>query len=502
MNVSTKNAQLSGAAENDPRWASVVARDPEADGTFYYSVKTTGVDCRPSCAARLARPENVRFHTTPEDAEKAGFRPCKRCKSNQPTLVEQHAAKVTEACRFIEESENVPSLEELAKHVGLSIYHFHRVFKKVTGLTPRAYAAAHRAKRVRAELARRGTVTEAIYGAGYNNLNRDFEPAHTASSMESLELFEESLASGTPSASAEVAINRAYRRMVPRWHFAMLNDVDRNAAFRTALLAVVKSQDVVLEVGAGTGLLAMMAARARASLVVSCESVVPIAHVARRIVAANGLSDNVEIVAKSSFELRIGQDLPTRADVLVTETVDCGLLGEGILPIVRHAREHLLAKHARVIPAAARVYCSLLESAAIHRNNFAREAAGLDVSLFNRFSTREHFPVRLFTWDHKLLSAPAPFFDFDFQSGTLESRETEVHVAVDHSGWVHGIVFWFDLKLADDVRLSNPPGGARSHWMQAVHCFETPTHVERGTTVVVQAAHDEISFQFALQPQA
>jgi len=178
MNVSAKNAQLAATAENDPRWPSVVARDPAADGTFYYSVKTTGVYCRPSCAARLARPENVRFHTTLEDAEMAGFRPCKRCKPNQSTLVGQHAAKVTEACRLIEESENVLSLEDLAKHVGVSTYHFHRVFKKVTGLTPRAYAAAHRAKRLRAELARRGTVTEAIYGAGYNSNGRFYEKSN------------------------------------------------------------------------------------------------------------------------------------------------------------------------------------------------------------------------------------------------------------------------------------------------------------------------------------
>lgn len=183
MNVSAINAQLAATAENDPRWRSVVARDRGADGTFFYSVKTTGVYCRPSCAARLARSENVRFHTTREDAEKAGFRPCKRCQPNRPTLVEQHAAKVTEACRLIEESEDVPSLEDLAKHVGVSIYHFHRVFKKVTGLTPRAYAAAHRAKRVRAELARRATVTEAIYGAGYNSNGRFYEKSNQVLGM-------------------------------------------------------------------------------------------------------------------------------------------------------------------------------------------------------------------------------------------------------------------------------------------------------------------------------
>jgi AraC family transcriptional regulator, regulatory protein of adaptative response / methylated-DNA-[protein]-cysteine methyltransferase len=183
MNASANNTQLAATTAHDPRWASVVARDPEADGTFYYSVQTTGVYCRPSCAARLARPENVRFHTTCEDAEKAGFRPCKRCKPNQPSLVEQHAAKVTAACRIIEASETVPGLEDLAKRVGVSPYYFHRVFKEITGLTPRAYAVARREKRVRDELGRSGTVTEAIFDAGYNSNARFYEKSHAVLGM-------------------------------------------------------------------------------------------------------------------------------------------------------------------------------------------------------------------------------------------------------------------------------------------------------------------------------
>src|SRR3989454_2096370 len=183
MNTSTKNAQLAAATENDPRWASVVARNPEADGMFYYSVQTTGVYCRPSCAARLARSENVCFHRTCEDAEKAGFRPCKRCKPDQPSLVEQHAAKVTAACRIIEESETVPGLQELAQRIGLSAYHFHRVFKQVTGLTPREYGAAHRERRVRNELSRSGTVTEAIFDAGYNSNARFYEKSNEVLGM-------------------------------------------------------------------------------------------------------------------------------------------------------------------------------------------------------------------------------------------------------------------------------------------------------------------------------
>jgi AraC family transcriptional regulator of adaptative response/methylated-DNA-[protein]-cysteine methyltransferase len=167
--MSANKLGLAAATERDPRWARVVARSAEADGTFYYSVRTTGVYCRPSCAARLPRPENVRFHATREDAEAAGFRPCKRCKPDQASLVEQHAAKVTQACRLIETSARMPSLEKLARHVGLSVFHFHRVFRAVTGLTPRAYGVAHRGKRVRKELGRNRTVSRAIYESGYNS---------------------------------------------------------------------------------------------------------------------------------------------------------------------------------------------------------------------------------------------------------------------------------------------------------------------------------------------
>jgi len=178
MNMPTKAEMRAAAIVSDPRWVAIVARNPRADGEFFYSVKTTGIYCRPSCPARTARPENVEFHLTAADAEGASFRPCKRCKPDQPSLAEQHAVIVAELCRLIEDAEQVPSLEELAKHAGLSIYHLHRIFKAITGLTPRAYAAAHRAKRVRAELDLSSTVTEAIYGAGYGSNGRFYEKSN------------------------------------------------------------------------------------------------------------------------------------------------------------------------------------------------------------------------------------------------------------------------------------------------------------------------------------
>ena len=156
------------------RWQAVVRRDRSADGAFYYAVRTTGVYCRPSCAARLALRENVSFHAGCADAERAGFRACKRCRPNEAAANGQ-AAAVANACRLIETAEELPSLDQLAAAAGLSRFHFHRVFKSVTGLTPKAYAAAHRARRLVEELPRTGTVTEAIYGAGFNSSGRFYE---------------------------------------------------------------------------------------------------------------------------------------------------------------------------------------------------------------------------------------------------------------------------------------------------------------------------------------
>lgn len=153
----------------DPRWHAVLNRDAKADGRFVYSVATTGVYCRPSCGARRPRPENVRFHATPEAAENAGFRPCKRCRPKEVSATERNMQLVAKLCREIEDAEAPLRLEELAASAGLSPFHLHRLFKSVTGVTPRAYMAAQRRKRVHDELPRRDTVTAAMYEAGYNS---------------------------------------------------------------------------------------------------------------------------------------------------------------------------------------------------------------------------------------------------------------------------------------------------------------------------------------------
>src|ERR1700761_4995098 len=179
----SKARELAKAAtEADPRWSKVMARDTASDGQFVYSVKSTGVYCRPSCAARLPNPTNVGFHTTPAEARAAGFRACKRCKPDLGKAT-PHAAKVAEAARRIAASEEMPSLASLAAKAGLSPHHFHRVFKTVTGLTPKDYAAAHRGKKLREHLHDGASITQAIYDAGYNSGSRFYEKSKSLLGM-------------------------------------------------------------------------------------------------------------------------------------------------------------------------------------------------------------------------------------------------------------------------------------------------------------------------------
>lgn len=158
--------------DDEERWAAVLRRDPAADDRFCYAVSTTGVYCRPSCPSRAAKREHVRFYANCAEAEQAGFRPCRRCRPEQPSRAWHYARIVTDACRQIETAEAMPNLDDLAQAAGLSRYHFHRIFKAVAGVTPKAYAIAHRAKRIREMLVRSSTVTDAIYEAGFNSNGR------------------------------------------------------------------------------------------------------------------------------------------------------------------------------------------------------------------------------------------------------------------------------------------------------------------------------------------
>lgn len=167
----------------DARLEAVHRRDPAFDGTFVFGVASTGIYCKPSCASRPARRENMSFHVTPADAEAAGFRPCKRCRPNQQSDANPHLAAIERACALIRESEQAPPLERLAAAAGLSPFHFHRIFRRITGVTPKAFAAAEKSKRMQAALGTAQTITEAIYESGFSSASRFYETSNARLGM-------------------------------------------------------------------------------------------------------------------------------------------------------------------------------------------------------------------------------------------------------------------------------------------------------------------------------
>ena len=177
------NRPTTDPTSDEARWSAIQQRSRGADGEFFYAVRTTGVYCRPSCAARLPRRENVRFFFAPAAAERAGYRPCKRCHPNAMAPSKRQAELVAAACRRIAAAEQMPTLAELAQVAELSRFHFHRLFKRVTGLTPKAYAAALRAQRVRETLPDSGSVTAAMYDAGFNSNARFYAQSDAALGM-------------------------------------------------------------------------------------------------------------------------------------------------------------------------------------------------------------------------------------------------------------------------------------------------------------------------------
>jgi len=176
IHVNTTPAPVSLITDDD-RFESVRRRDARADGTFYYAVATTGVYCRPSCAARLALRRNVRFYATPDDAEAAGFRACKRCRPRGLDDRQLLGDAIARVCAYIDASPDVPALAELAAVAGLSPYHFHRAFKRALGVTPRRYATARRAERLGAHVRNAPRVTDAAYDAGFGSSSRFYEEA-------------------------------------------------------------------------------------------------------------------------------------------------------------------------------------------------------------------------------------------------------------------------------------------------------------------------------------
>jgi tetratricopeptide (TPR) repeat protein len=309
---------------------------------------------------------------------------------------------------------------------------------------------------------------------------------------------ERAVTSEPGNAQYRINLRDTYRRMIPGWHFAMLNDQARNDAFAQAIAKAAPGRRLALDIGTGSGLLAMMAARAGAAQVVACEAIRPLAQVATRIIATNGYADRITVIPKRSTELVVGRDLPERADLLISEILDAGLIGEGVMRTFRHAIGALTTPDAAVIPAEATVWGRLIECPELRRINPIAEISGFDLSAFDIFrNPAAHQPFDMAREPHRVLSEAFEMARFDFRRLPKEDRTHLATPSIIADGTAHAVAFWFDLHLDDAITLSTAGGSDSRHWRQAVMFFDADHAVRSGETVRLSVGHTDSHFYFS-----
>ena len=288
-------------------------------------------------------------------------------------------------------------------------------------------------------------------------------------------------------------------RLVDRWHFAMVNDAVRNRQFEAALEHAITPASVVLDIGAGTGLLSMMAARAGARRVIACEANPVLAQLAREIIKENGYSDRIRVINKSSLQLDPQTDFPkhTRPDVLVAEVFDTMVIGEGALGTFDHARRYLLAPGATLIPGKAQLYGGLLESERLWQEGGACQASGFDLAALNRFRP-DTIALEAASFSGRLLADEFRIFDFDLSGGEPTPACQRHDIPLTRAGVCHALVFWIRLRLDDTSQLDNRPlfeGETGddcycAHWYQVAKLMVPPIPVKPGMTLRIEAQHN------------
>lgn len=290
-------------------------------------------------------------------------------------------------------------------------------------------------------------------------------------------------------------------RQISRWHWAMLMDRTRNDPYAEAIAKAARKATTVLDIGSGTGLLSMFAARAGAKEIYTVEGTEAMAKMAQRCIKKNGFEKQIKGYCMMSTEMEVGRELPRRCDLCISEIVDVGLLGEHALPSMAHARDHLLTPDAVAIPCGAMVHAFLFElpRQAYSLSRPLDTEGGVNLTPFNTFAYDKdsYEQCRMRDLEYTALTEPFDVMGFDLTGKTKYSpQKTTVRVTATKSGTVHAICMWFTLHLDEELSLSTAPW-VENCWTQAVVFFESPLEVEAGTVVDVPVSHDVTKIYFS-----
>lgn len=320
--------------------------------------------------------------------------------------------------------------------------------------------------------------------------------ADAGRNFEAIQHFRRALALQPDNLHLRHQVRRLGSGAVPFWHIPMMNDAPRNDAFEAAIRAAIarKGADArVLDIGAGSGLLSLMAARAGAERVVACEMEPLIAEMAQQIVAQNGYADRITVHVKPSTELAIGAELDGPADILVSEILSSDLLTEKVLDTFEDAHRRLLAPDALVIPNAASAVGCLVASDTLADYAFVGEVSGFDLSAFAAFAP-QRLPIHGTMTGWQRLSDDIELVRLDLTQKKHDATLARLRIPVTASGRAIGIVQWMHIDLWEGVTFDNHPNGyADGGWLQVLHSFPEPIDVVAGEHLDIAVGHDRIT---------
>lgn len=321
---------------------------------------------------------------------------------------------------------------------------------------------------------------------------------------EAIELCRQALRVDARNLTARLGAEWLLTQLVPLWHIPMMNERERNEAFHRGLHAAVTPEATVFEIGTGSGLLAMMAARLGARQVFTCEAVPLIAATARKIIERNGYQDRITVLAKPSHAVRIGADLPAKADILVHEIFSSELLGEQVLPAIEDAKARLLKPGGTILPSAASIMVALVGGDDLAANLHVGDSFGFDLREFNAIHPRKR-PLYREDLAPVLMSDPVEAFRFDFaRRSTFAAERKRIDIAATQAGPCHGVIQWIRIELGEGIVYENHPAKRRavSNWQHTIYGFGDPIALDQGSLVPVDAWHDRTRPWFELASRA